>query len=772
MATPKQGAGTLRGWWAEILALVVSLSVTLWAWQLAKTSAEQEARAHFDFRVNEIRMTIRTRMAAYEQILRGAAGLFAASGDVSRQGWHAYVEMLRLQQNYPGILGLGFAEHVRAGEKEAYLRRIRGDGLPGYTVWPTGARDEYTPVLYLEPFARPNRHVLGFDMSSEPIRRTALEQARDSGTAIVSGKVKLVQEPERDARTGFLMYLPVYRKGLPTGTVRQRRAALLGYVFAPLRMADLMRGILRRDKPDVGLDIFDGRGLSPAARLYGTDSHGRMDAGGEGFGLSSISTLDLNGHTWTLLIHSLIPFEAAVDRGKPLIILLSGSFIGLLLMAVIRSLSATRRRAVALAEEMTAALRESEHKYRSAINLTAEGFWLIDLERKTVEVNDSLCRMLGYTPVEMIGKTPFDFVDEENARVFSQQTSRIEQTNNRHYEIALKAKDGRNVPVLANATTVHGEDGRPSYAFAFMTDISEHKHAEDKLRLAAEVFNTASEGIVITDAATRIVAVNPSFSLITGYPDREVLGQTPKILASGRHDRDFYRAMWDGLNTVGKWQGEIWNRRKGGEVYPEWLSIATVKDHKGAVTNYVAVFSDITERKSSEERVRRLAHYDPLTELPNRLLLQEHLDQALLRRARTGEMVGLMFLDLDRFKQINDSLGHLVGDHLLQAVAKRLSACVRQSDTVSRLGGDEFLVLLPFIDDEHYAGQVAEKILRAMEAPFLIQQHSLQISTSIGIAIAPRHGTDPQTLMKSADIAMYRAKEGGRNGYRYFGPDV
>ncbi|MCE5180864.1 MAG: EAL domain-containing protein [Betaproteobacteria bacterium] len=293
-----------------------------------------------------------------------------------------------------------------------------------------------------------------------------------------------------------------------------------------------------------------------------------------------------------------------------------------------------------------------------------------------------------------------------------------------------------------------------------------------RLRLAERVFETTFEGIMVTDANSVIESVNPAFTKITGYGMDEVVGKKPAILSSGRHDQEFYRKMQAELAENGCWQGEIWNRRKDGEIYPEWLSMSTVKNREGEITNYVAIFSDITERKASEDHVRHLAHHDALTNLPNRMLLLERLGHALVHAHRQGSLVVVMFLDLDRFKIINDTLGHAVGDQLLKVIAGRLAECVREDDTVARLGGDEFIILLEDVVSIQSVAGVAQKLIHALETPVVMDHQEMFVTTSIGISVYPDDGDSADALIQHADTAMYRAKERGRNNYQFFTADM
>ncbi|HNX24176.1 MAG TPA: EAL domain-containing protein [Spirochaetota bacterium] len=308
------------------------------------------------------------------------------------------------------------------------------------------------------------------------------------------------------------------------------------------------------------------------------------------------------------------------------------------------------------------------------------------------------------------------------------------------------------------------------YFYGF--DITEKKIAEEELLLAGRVFETTTEGIVVTDSCNNIIRVNPAFTHITGYSNDEVVGRNPKILKSERHDRLFYEEMWKSLTDHGTWEGEIWNRRKNGETYPEWLSINVINDEANKVKNYVSVFRDISDIKSSEEKIEYQAYHDPLTGLPNRSLFSDRLSQAVNQAVRSENQMALLYIDLDRFKIVNDSLGHITGDYLLQEVAKRLSECVRDGDTVARVGGDEFIIILPNIEEINDVVRVCGRITEKFSKPLKIDEHELFASASIGISIYPDDGTSVAELHKNADIAMYHAKSLGGGEYQFFSVEM
>ncbi|HFC53513.1 MAG TPA: EAL domain-containing protein [Gammaproteobacteria bacterium] len=298
--------------------------------------------------------------------------------------------------------------------------------------------------------------------------------------------------------------------------------------------------------------------------------------------------------------------------------------------------------------------------------------------------------------------------------------------------------------------------------------VAEIDKSQRDLKRAAVVFEGTSEGIIITDSQHRIVAVNRAFTRITGYTLEEVRGKNPSLLQSGRHDEAFFQAMWQSLNETGQWQGEIWNRRKNGQIYPELLTVNVVQDKDGKTTHHVGIFSDISQIKETEYKLAHLAHHDPLTELPNRLLFHDRLEQAILRAQREGNRAAILFLDLDRFKNINDSMGHAKGDLLLQRVAERLKEAMRADDTIARLGGDEFVLIIESLKSRGNAAAVAKHILSLFRQPFCLENQEVFVDASAGISIYPDDGEDAQTLVRNADAAMYRAKAEGRNNFQFY----
>lgn len=395
----------------------------------------------------------------------------------------------------------------------------------------------------------------------------------------------------------------------------------------------------------------------------------------------------------------------------------------------------------------------------------------MDLSGYITGWNKGAEQQFGYTAEEAIGKNIlFLYADEDEDTLFHEA---FLEHGGREMVVKRRKKSGEIFWASLNLSLSHDTRGNPTAILGYLVDITERLKAEAELRLQAAIFEYSNESIIVTDVSKRILSVNRSFTKITGYEAHETIGQLTSIFESGLHDQFFYDEMNASIADNGLWIGELWSRRKNGENFPVWMSTSAVRNQDGVITHYFSVFTDLTERKNAEQQIYRLAYHDALTGLPNRSRLHTLLRQTLLEAQRHKTHGAILFIDLNRFKQINDSLGHAHGDILLKEVAKRLTASLRSVDIVSRIGGDEFVAALINITKHEDAAIVAQKILDNLSTPLIVEGHELQISASIGISVYPDDGDDAETLIKHADIAMYRAKQGeADDGYVFFSPDM
>jgi diguanylate cyclase (GGDEF)-like protein/PAS domain S-box-containing protein len=758
-----------------LLVLAASLAVTYQLWRSSQRHALHEMQASFDFSVREAVTRIEQRMGAYEQVLHSVEGFMAHADSITRDEFRHFVEKLRLDENYPGIQGVSFAQIVPAAQMEQHLAAIRSEGFSNYAIHPGGERALYTPVIFIEPFSGRNLRAFGHDPYAQPVRRATMEQARDLDQPVMTGKLTLVQENDKDAQPGFLIYLPVFRFGARHRNVDERRASIIGWISAPFRMNDLMDGLHGEQAANLDIEIFDGAGMSSATLMYDPD-HDHLDGKPMPGLFQTVRSLRIANHSWTMRIGSLPAFDARLDRNSARIVAVSGIGISLLLTLLTLMLLNGRERALQAARAMNRELIERETRYRQMFEDTRSIAYLLEPDSgRIVDANAAAAAFWGY-PLEQLRNMHIAEINTAPRERIMKVLHQVSEGKRSHMEWRHLLKNGeiREVEVFSSPLAYQGK----VLLYSILHDISARKQAEQALQeseaRSREITATIGEGLFVTDRNGMITFSNREAQRLLGWSEPVLLGQnghtllhhsrsdgTPypieeceinRVLRSGQPFRSHDEAFW----------------RKDGSMLPVSVNATPIiRNHQ--VVGSVVAFHDIIERKKSEERVHHLANYDILTDLPNRALLNDRLQQGLAKARRNSTRMALMFLDLDKFKPVNDRLGHHVGDLLLKEVAQRMQCCVRESDTVARVGGDEFVVLLPNIENEHGAQMVAQKILSTLEQPFLLAGHQLHISASIGIAIYPDHGEDEQLLIKSADQAMYQAKHGGGSALISYG---
>ncbi|WDP88455.1 MAG: EAL domain-containing protein [Desulfobacter sp.] len=421
-------------------------------------------------------------------------------------------------------------------------------------------------------------------------------------------------------------------------------------------------------------------------------------------------------------------------------------------------------------EKATETLALSRDRLREAQRIGRLGDFERDIVTGALYCSHGLNRIFGWEGSDCPGYQ--DFIDvvhpEDREWVDGELSKIIKKKGDYDLEYRIVLGDGREKIINEIGEVQTGDKNMPRKITGIIQDITELKAFRDEIELAGKVFDNAVEGVVVTDREGTIEFVNKGFTIITGYSAEEALGQNPNMLKSDRHDPQFYEDMWAALEQDGHWAGEIWNRRKNGEAYPEWLSITAITNYQGTPVRYMSVFNDLSDIREREEQLLFQANYDALTGLPNRTLLRDRIQMAVRRTSREDMGLAVIFLDMDDFKHVNDALGHAKGDLLLQQFAGRLLGAVREQDTVARYGGDEFVILIPDTNDTDIIGMIIDRIKTSMERSFPIDGKEFFLGVTMGVTLCPRDGKDPDTLIANADMAMYRSKEKAKGGYAFF----
>lgn len=601
--------------WITWVTLAASLLLTAWAWWLAVSNNERFAKVIFESRAQKIEAAIRERLHAYELVLRGGVGLYLASDNVTREEWRTYVENLKIGLHYPGIQGIGFSQRVLPKDKAEHMRRIRAEGFPRYTLWPEGQRDEYTAIIYLEPFDWRNRRAFGFDMFSEPVRHAAMARARDTGEPQISGKIVLVQETEEDTQAGFLMYLPLYRNGADLANVAQRRAALLGYVYSPFRMDDFMRGILGHEFPNMRMRIYDSSGAREESLMHDS-SAAKPDAGHLPEPLFAYtSTFETHGHPWTLRFESLPAFRKTINNSVSNIVLAAGIIISLLFTAIVWSLANTRARALALANNMTSALRASEEHFRSVTQTAYDAIVSADGAGNIISWNRGAEALFGYPQPEALGKPITILMPERYTEAHQRGFERFRATGESRLagkvvELHGRRNDGTEFPIALSLS--HWKTDAGSFHTSIIRDITAPKLAEDTLRKSEERFRLLVDGvkdyaIYMLDPQGQVTSWNTGAERIKGYTSDQIIGQHFSVffLAEEREQGKPGQEL-QVARREGKYEGQGWRVRRDGSRFWADVVVSAIHDASGELRGYAKITRDITERQRAEESIATL----------------------------------------------------------------------------------------------------------------------------------------------------------------------
>ena len=738
---------------------------------------------------------------AFEQmrsVLYSMRTLYQGSQSVDRQEFRLVVSDFIKQT--PGIEALAWIPKVPGSERQKFEAQARQQGYKDYLIKQRGPDGKlisagpdifYFPVLYVEPLAA-NAYWQGLDLAwAGDVRERLLQACQDN--RLVAGGMRRNREG-KPIRGSVSLYLPFFAAGANDASdLLPPCPGLKGFIGGVFNFAVFYEKILHRFQP-AGIDvvILDLNAPPSDRLLYFHPSRTRSEpAAPEGMTNDAImpeftfaQDLNLGGRTWRVICRPTDARLAQISNWRSLVF---GGFsllmIAALVFYLVQNLRATRQqeaanRAMEEQIKQTNLAREemqaSERRFRTLFESNRDALMLSDPETgQIVGGNQAAVEMFGCRDLEEFTQQttltlspPVQPEGQSSKHKMRDMQQQAMDTGEAFFEWTHRRLDGSEISceVSLNKVVI---DNQPLMQ-GNVRDVTQQRRHLEELALMASVYENSVEGIVITDATGKIERVNPGFTKITGYSSQEAVGQNPRLLKSDRHDDRFYAAMWDDLSNKGQWSGEIWNRRKDGEIYPEWLTINRVTGSRGETTHYVGVFHDISELKRSEEKLTYRAHHDHLTGLPNRSLFRDRLQMAMAAAKRTNTMVGVVFLDLDDFKNVNDSLGHLAGDMVLKEVSSRLQKVVREEDTVARLGGDEFLLAITRVQDPSEAARAAQRVIQAMREPIDLGDHQVYIGASLGISLFPQDGQDVDTLIKNCDIAMYRAKNQGKNNYAVF----
>jgi diguanylate cyclase (GGDEF)-like protein/PAS domain S-box-containing protein len=738
------------------------MGLTVAYWYKEDRQAKEIRDRVFNESANQIQNKIYLRLSRFELMLRGVKGFYESSYFISGAEFAHYINSLQLLQTVPGFQAVAVALHVPHEKKAQYLTEMQRRGYADFKVKPKGERPSYAPLSLIEPHTGYNLNAVGFDLLTNPKIKPTIEESRDKGVAALTSKLTLIQDEGKNI-PAVVMYVPIYDISRPLDTLEARRAGIIGWVSGPFRLRDFISSLQAQLDDDLSIEIQNGNEVLFSNASNYTDLHAGR-------------SIYIGGKRWDISIRSLPTFDARFPRSKLSFMVTGGLFLSLVFGWLVWLLGSGRERAVLLAQQMTHELRHTKSDLECTLNAIPDVLFELDIEGRYYSYHTKNKSLLAAPAQELIGKKVTDVLPAKAAEICMaalREASVIGISSGQQIEIPF----GNELHWFELSVAKREDSPADNPRFVMISrDITDRKSDSHQLSIAAIAFES-QESMFVTDANNIILRVNRSYTAITGYSAEEAIGKSPNILSSGRHDKHFYASMWDNINHSGSWIGEIWNRRKNGELFPCQLNITAVKDSKGEVTNYVATMIDITLSKAASDEIKILAFYDSLTRLPNRRLLIDRLTQAIATCARSDEKGAVLFLDVDHFKNINDTLGHDIGDIFLQEVALRLSKCVHLGDTVARLGGDEYVVLLEGLDSEPLTAAsdveaCALKILQALSKIYHLGNYHCHSSVSIGAVLFDKKIVSIDELLKQADIAMYEAKNSGRNTLRFFDPKM
>ncbi|MBU1392187.1 MAG: EAL domain-containing protein [Gammaproteobacteria bacterium] len=752
--------------------LLVGFLFCVGIYYYSNMNQRQQLQDKFQIQSNAIISNIDSFQSANLQQIIALASLFDNSEQVSDEEFVQFGKRNMLQKD--GFRAWSWSPLVAAADLPSFEASTRSAIGAPYKVkrpqdWQANADGWLVPVMYIQPLIG-NEAALGLDLNSEPTRAAAIAKVRATLAPVMTAKIQLAQDPNGPG--GTLLIAPSF----------DRLGKISGFCSAVIDLQSIINDV----ESVKGLQWKLSDMSAGGALLYSNTQKSFPEFSSKLFsdktGQYFQANLMLADRHWHIVIYQ----SYAVLMGDTFSLSLLMLLLAFITCAVVGGMtlvsSGERQRIAAKVTEKTMALSkeiarrqafqatlvESEQRYRNLFDKAPVGHVLKRLDdSQFVAINPAFEAITGYTLAELNELDPWELTPKRYQLSETEQLERLKQTRRYGpYQKHYLNKNGQLVAVRLNGALVTGADGEQLILF-IVEDITEQERTVARVNLLAQVFQQSGEGITIMDANDIIVDVNTAFSQITGYSREEIIGKNCRFLEAERTDKNIDPQVRAALEQTGFWQGEVWDRHKHGYDFPKWLMMSVVRDDAGAVSHYIGSFTDISERKVSEERIHFLAHHDSLTLLPNRLSLQSRLEVVFREALASDSQIAVMFIDMDHFKNINDTLGHHVGDQLLLEVARRLKNIVGDTDTVARLGGDEFVVALSDTNHDEVAS-LAEALRSGLSQTYVINNQALHSSPSIGISLFPTDGDSVEALMKNADMAMYRAKAAGRNNYQFF----
>ncbi|MFZ4551968.1 MAG: bifunctional diguanylate cyclase/phosphodiesterase [Aquabacterium sp.] len=788
------------------LVLLVGLILSLAAWLQAAKREQAQADEAFTADATSLQQRLAQQLDHYIDALGAFQALFQANDAVGRRTFHQRFVDMAPEREYPALTAIQFARQVTLEERSEFERRVSGDrsitrqGYPGFQIKPAGDRPLYVPIVFNEPMAN-NQAAFGFDILTRPLLKEAMERARDNGRSSLSQPVVLIQ-----GGVGFIVRLPVYKLNRPVKSLEERHKAFIGTVSGVFRAPDLMRQVLPSDRwAQLHWTVRDrGPGLDPSPPPLFDSAEWvapQFDTAEPLNRHNSISlTLPAGDRTWTLTLTQ--GHRQPLLAAFPMALLLASLTTTLGLWWALRGAALRHGKAAAMARELSNQALGNEQRLRAVLDNTIDGILALTEDGHIIGANLAICRMFDRAHASVIGATldeliPHASVDSEaSLEAFLQLQHAGMNALGRRTE-GLRG-GGQTFPLDLTVSSMLWE-GQKQYILV-VRDLSPQEAADRAIFEAQRQLNEVDEmrrvivhsapyAIFVLNPSGVIQTVNPAGERLIGYRANELVGRctTQRFfdpeqvkesahLIAMRQGEPESNAELDVLTHLAKESPGVpseWRMiRSDGSTLVAEILVTELSDEYGTLTGYLVMAHDVTLRREAEVKLEHMALHDSLTALPNRNMLQEQLKTSLAMAEREQFTMGLMFLDLDRFKKINDTLGHHIGDTVLVEVARRLRNGMRTSDIVARLGGDEFVILLPRLTDESDGAVVARKVLDLFDEPIRVGPHELRITPSIGMVLYPQHGGDAITLMRHADLAMYQAKNNGRHQIQMFSPQM